>query len=305
MLSTAASTSSTPPMSTRAGESEEIVAKALAGGRRDDVVLATKVHGTMGDDPNRRGNSRRWITTECEASLRRLGTDHIDLYQIHRPDPDLRHRRDARRAHRSRPGGQDPLLRELDRSPPTRSSRRSGSRSAAAGSASSPNSRRTRSSRGASRTPSCRSASPTTWGSFPGVRSPGVGSPGPLALAGPTRAAGRHRSRGVTTCRSRRTSGNSRSSPHSVVWPKRPISASSSSRWASCLSTQRSPRRSSGRGHWRSSKRCFSRPSVVLPVDVLDRIDQIVPPGVTFNVADAGWEPPALADASQRRRRRD
>ena len=45
--------------------------------------------------------------------------------------------------------------------------------------------------------------------------------------------------------------------------------------------------------------------SVVLPVDVLDRIDQIVPPGVTFNVADAGWEPPALADASQRRRRRD
>ena len=70
-----------------AGESEEIVAKALAGGRRDDVVLATKVHSTMGDDPNRRGNSRRWITTECEASLRRLGTDHIDLYQIHRPDP--------------------------------------------------------------------------------------------------------------------------------------------------------------------------------------------------------------------------
>jgi aryl-alcohol dehydrogenase-like predicted oxidoreductase len=70
------------------GESEEIVGKALAGGRRDHVVLATKVHGTMGDDPNQYGNSRRWITREVEASLRRLGTDYIDLYQIHRPEPD-------------------------------------------------------------------------------------------------------------------------------------------------------------------------------------------------------------------------
>src|SRR3954465_12646939 len=70
------------------GESEEIVAKALAGGRRDDVVLATKVHGTMGDDPNEQGNSRRWIVREVENSLRRLNTDWIDLYQIHRPEPD-------------------------------------------------------------------------------------------------------------------------------------------------------------------------------------------------------------------------
>ena len=71
-----------------AGESETIVGKALAGGRRDRVVLATKVHGEMGEDPNERGNSRRWIVRECENSLRRLGTDWIDLYQIHRPDPD-------------------------------------------------------------------------------------------------------------------------------------------------------------------------------------------------------------------------
>jgi len=69
-----------------AGESEEIVGKALKG-RRDDVVLATKVHGAMGDDPNHQGNSRRWIIRACEDSLRRLGTDWIDLYQIHRPDP--------------------------------------------------------------------------------------------------------------------------------------------------------------------------------------------------------------------------
>lgn len=70
------------------GESEEIVAKALAGGRRDDVVLATKVHGTMGEDANQQGNSRRWIITEVENSLRRLQTDWIDLYQIHRPESD-------------------------------------------------------------------------------------------------------------------------------------------------------------------------------------------------------------------------
>src|SRR5215210_4089100 len=70
------------------GESEEIVGKALAGGRRDHVVLATKVHGTMGDDPNQRGNSRRWIAREVEASLRRLKTDWIDLHQIHRPEQD-------------------------------------------------------------------------------------------------------------------------------------------------------------------------------------------------------------------------
>jgi aryl-alcohol dehydrogenase-like predicted oxidoreductase len=70
------------------GESEEIVGEALAGGKRENVVLATKVHGTMGDDPNQSGNSRRWIVKEVENSLRRLRTDYIDLYQIHRPEAD-------------------------------------------------------------------------------------------------------------------------------------------------------------------------------------------------------------------------
>jgi aryl-alcohol dehydrogenase-like predicted oxidoreductase len=68
------------------GESEEIVGKALADGRRDGVVLATKFYGSMGEGPNRRGNSRRWIMQEVEASLRRLRTDWIDLYQVHRWD---------------------------------------------------------------------------------------------------------------------------------------------------------------------------------------------------------------------------
>jgi aryl-alcohol dehydrogenase-like predicted oxidoreductase len=70
-----------------AGECEEIVGKALEG-RRDNVVLGTKFHGSRGDDPNRRGNSRRWAVRAVDESLRRLRTDWIDLYQVHRPDPD-------------------------------------------------------------------------------------------------------------------------------------------------------------------------------------------------------------------------
>jgi aryl-alcohol dehydrogenase-like predicted oxidoreductase len=69
------------------GVSEEIVGEALQG-RRDDVVLATKFFVPMGEDPNQRGGSRRWIMREVENSLRRLRTDHIDLYQVHRPSPD-------------------------------------------------------------------------------------------------------------------------------------------------------------------------------------------------------------------------
>jgi aryl-alcohol dehydrogenase-like predicted oxidoreductase len=69
------------------GESEEIVGKALKG-RRDNVVLATKAHLPMGDDPNQQGNSRRWLIRALDDSLHRLQTDHVDLFQIHRPDPD-------------------------------------------------------------------------------------------------------------------------------------------------------------------------------------------------------------------------
>src|SRR3978361_1653773 len=70
------------------GESEEIVGKALAGGRREHVVLASKAHGSAGGEASQQGNSRRWLVQEVESSLRRLQTDHIDLYQIHRPSPD-------------------------------------------------------------------------------------------------------------------------------------------------------------------------------------------------------------------------
>jgi aryl-alcohol dehydrogenase-like predicted oxidoreductase len=69
-----------------AGESEEMVGKAIAG-RRDDVVLATKAFLPMGEERNHRGSSRRWLVAELDASLRRLGVDHVDLYQVHRWDP--------------------------------------------------------------------------------------------------------------------------------------------------------------------------------------------------------------------------
>jgi len=69
------------------GESEEMVGKAIAG-RRDDIVLATKAGMPMGDERNHRGSSRRWLVTALDNSLRRLGVDHVDLYQIHRWDPE-------------------------------------------------------------------------------------------------------------------------------------------------------------------------------------------------------------------------
>ena len=68
------------------GDSEDMVGRALKG-RRDGVVLASKFALPIGDDPNHRGGSRRWIVTAVENSLRRLQTDHLDLYQMHRPDP--------------------------------------------------------------------------------------------------------------------------------------------------------------------------------------------------------------------------
>ncbi len=144
-----------------AGESEEIVAKALAG-RRDEVVLATKVHASMGKDANMTGNSRRWIVQECENSLRRLGTDHIDLYQIHRPDPScdidetLGALTDLVPRARSAPSA-------ARRSPRPRSSRLSGPRNDAAASASCVSSLRTRSSCAASRRTCSRPASATAW----------------------------------------------------------------------------------------------------------------------------------------------
>jgi aryl-alcohol dehydrogenase-like predicted oxidoreductase len=68
------------------GQSEEMVGRAIAG-RRGDIVLATKAFMPMSDEPNHQGSSRRWLVTALDDSLRRLGVDHVDLYQVHRWDP--------------------------------------------------------------------------------------------------------------------------------------------------------------------------------------------------------------------------
>ena len=146
-----------------AGESEEIVGKALAGGRRDDVVLATKVWFPMGEDANRRGASRRWIIREAEDSLRRLGTDWIDLYQIHRyqPDTDIEETLGALTdlVHQGK-------VRYLgsSTSPPRRSWRPSGRPATGTCSVLSASSRPTRCSSAASRPRCCPPAPATGWG---------------------------------------------------------------------------------------------------------------------------------------------
>ncbi len=152
------------------GESEEIVGKALAGGRRDDVILATKFHGPMGDDPNQQGSSRRWIIREVEDSLRRLGTDWIDLYQVHRPRTDTDIEETLGALTRPRAPGQGPLHRLLHVPGRARSSRRSGSRATGVSSASSPSNRPTRSSPVRSRATSCRPAADMGWACCPTAR---------------------------------------------------------------------------------------------------------------------------------------
>lgn len=145
-----------------AGESEQIVGKALAGGRRDDIVLATKVWFPMGEDANRRGASRRWIIREVEDSLRRLGTDWIDLYQIHRYQPDI----DIEETLGALTDlVQHGKVRYIGSStfPPRRSWKRSGRHATDTCSASSASSRRTRSWSVGSRPRCCPPARATGW----------------------------------------------------------------------------------------------------------------------------------------------
>jgi len=95
------------------GESEEMVGRAIAG-RRDDVVLATKAFLPMGEERNHRGASRRWLISALDSSLRRLGVDHVDLYQVHRWDPTTTDEETLSALTDLQRGGQDPLLRVLD-----------------------------------------------------------------------------------------------------------------------------------------------------------------------------------------------
>ena len=187
------------------GESEVIVAKALAEIGREDIVLATKVHGRMGRDRNTQGNSRRWIIAECENSLKRLGTDYIDLYQIHRPEPEtdidetLGALTDLVRSGKIRYAGSSTFPAHQVVEAQWVAERRGGSGS----SRSNP---RTRSSPGPSKPTCSLSAASTGWECSRGARSPAGGFQEGSEKGRTTRAGALSGSLQGTTCRSRATS---------------------------------------------------------------------------------------------------
>jgi len=170
------------------GDSEDVVGKALEG-RRDEVVLATKFGRPIGQDPNHQGASGRWIVTAVENSLRRLRTDYIDLYQLHRPDPrtdieeTLSALTDLIRSGKVRAIG-------TSQTPPPTSSRPSGSPSGAASRDSTPSSRPTPSSTAASSGRSCPPPSASAWAPWSGARSARACSPGACARTSTTTCAG-------------------------------------------------------------------------------------------------------------------
>ena len=283
------------------GESEEIVGKALKG-RRDDIVLATKFHGAMGDDPNRQGSSRRWIIRAVEDSLRRLGTDWIDLYQVHRPRTDtdieetlgaltdLVHQGKVRYIGASTfPASQIVEAQWVARE-------RGLQRFVTEQPAYSMLVRRVED----DILPTCQrhgmgvlSYSPLTGGWLSGRWRKDSGQQDssragrsaralrPLPAGQPAQA---RRRRGPRPARRRQP-------------------ASPSSRWPSpsCSPTPRSPRPSSARGPWTSSTGQLAAADVVLDADVLDRIDEIVAPGTTVNPVDNSFDNPALDPAARRR----
>ncbi|MGD0219112.1 MAG: aldo/keto reductase [Acidimicrobiales bacterium] len=286
-----------------AGESEEIVGKALAEGRRDDVVLATKVHATMGDNPNHGGNSRRWITAECEASLKRLGTDYVDLYQIHRPDPTcaidetLGVLTDLVRAGKIRYFGSSTFPAHRIVEAQWVAERRSRERFVTE---QPPYSILTRAIE-RDVLPVCSeygigviSWSPLAGGWLSGAFGQGKANTSRRSARIPTRydlslPGNQHKLEAVSALgRLAEEAGLTLVELAMGFVLEHPVISAPiiGPRTAAQLDT------------------LVATADVVLPVEVLDRIDEIVPPGVTLNPADAGWQPPAVTDASQRRRRR-
>jgi aryl-alcohol dehydrogenase-like predicted oxidoreductase len=285
-----------------AGESEEIVGKALKG-RRDDVVLATKVHAAMGEGPNESGNSRRWITTECEASLRRLGTDHLDLYQIHRPDPTcaidetLGALTDLVRAGKIRYFGSSTFPAHEIVAAQWVAERRGRERFVS------------------EQPPYSILARAVEDAVLPVCLEYGIAVIPWSPLAGGWLSGAFGADQPNTSRRSTRMPARYDLSLPGNQYKLEVVSALGRLAGEAGLSLielsigfvlehpaitapiigPRTPEQ---------LESLLATAEVVLPVDVLDGIDEIVPPGVTLNAADAGWEPPARADASQRRRRR-
>jgi aryl-alcohol dehydrogenase-like predicted oxidoreductase len=281
------------------GESEEIVGKALRG-RRDDVVLATKFHGRLGEDPNHAGNSRRWIVREVEASLTRLKTDHIDLYQVHRPedgtdiDETLGALTDLVRQGKIRYFGTSTFLpgqlveaqwvaRDRGRERPV-----------------------------TEQPPYSILARGVETEVLPVAQQYGLGVLPWSPLAGGW-LSGRDDAAAASSPRRARKPGR-----HDPELPENKLKAAAVERLAKLAADAgitlvqlalgfvlEHPAVSSAivgprtRAHLDAA---LAAQDVRLTADVLDEIDRIVPPGTTLNAADAGYQPPSLTDPARRRR---
>jgi aryl-alcohol dehydrogenase (NADP+) len=285
-----------------AGESEEIVGQALRG-RRDDVVLATKAHSRMGRDANMAGNSRRWIVREVDNSLRRLQTDYIDLYQMHRPDPDT----------------------DLDETLSALSDLVRSGKVRAIGSSTFPAEQIVEAQWVADRRGHVRfRCEQPPYSIFvrgiegtvlPACQRYGMGVIAWSPLAGGWLTGRIRRDTGVDMARGRAQRIPQRFDPAlpgnqaklAAIEELIKIAAD-----AGCSLTHMAlafvvghPAVTSAIIGPRTMDQLtdlLAGASVTLDDEVLDRIDQIVPPGVTLNPADAGWQPPVLADPAARRR---
>ena len=285
-----------------AGESEEIVGQALRG-RRDDVVLATKAHGAMGQDVNMAGNSRRWIIREVENSLRRLQTDYIDLYQMHRPDPDT----------------------DIDETLSALSDLVHSGKVRAIGSSTFPAEQIVEAQWVADRRgyvrfrceqpPYSMLVRGIEGAVLPACQKYGMGVIAWSPLAGGWLTGRIRQDTGVDMTRGRARRLPNRFDPAlpgnqaklAAVEELIKIAAD-----AGCSLTHMALAFVTGNPAVTSAiigprtmeqlTDLLAGASVTLDDDVLDRIDQIVPPGVTLNPADAGWQPSVLADPAARRR---
>jgi aryl-alcohol dehydrogenase-like predicted oxidoreductase len=285
-----------------AGESEEIVGQALRG-RRDDVVLATKAHSPMGEDPNMRGNSRRWIVREVENSLRRLQTDYIDLYQMHRPDPDtdidetLSALSDLVRTGKVRAIGSSTFPAEQIVEAQWVADRRGHERFRC------------------EQPPYSILVRGIEAGVLPTCQKYGMGVIVWSPLAGGW-LTGRYRKEtdvDMTRGRAQRLPlrfdptlpGNQAKLAAVEELIKIAADAGRSLIHLALAFVTTHPAVTSAIIGPRTMDQLtdlLAGATVTLDDDILDRIDQIVPPGVTLNPADAGWQPPVLADPAARRR---
>jgi aryl-alcohol dehydrogenase-like predicted oxidoreductase len=287
------------------GESEEIVGHALRG-RRDAVVLATKAHGSMGDDPNSGGNSRRWIVREVDNSLRRLQTGYIDLYQMHRPDPStdidetLSALSDLIRSGKVRAIGSSTFPAEQIVEGQWIAERRGHERFRC------------------EQPPYSIFARGAETAVLPTCARYGMGVITWSPLAGGW-LSGKYRQESdidLTSGRAQRipgrfdpsVPGNARKLEIVEELVKIAADAGTSLTHLAIAFVIAHPAVTSaiiGPRTMEQLQDLLAGADVALDDAILDRIDQIVPPGVTLNAADTGWQPPALTNPSLRRRRRE